>query len=90
MCATADQVVLDPTDASWDAEDEDEMSESPVFACTCLLSLCFLLEWEFIIGTKRCWLLLMRFRKQQVDVSCFFLSEDSSVDRRSFSNMNND
>lgn len=26
VCATADQVVLDPTDASRDAEDEDEVS----------------------------------------------------------------
>lgn len=36
VCATADQVVLDPTDASRDAEDEDEVSESSAFACTSL------------------------------------------------------
>ncbi|GAA6216752.1 vasopressin V2 receptor-like [Lates japonicus] len=31
VCATADQVVLAPTDASRDAEDEDEVSESSTF-----------------------------------------------------------
>lgn len=40
VCATADQVILEPTDASRDAEGEDEVSETSTLACASS-SLCF-------------------------------------------------